>query len=60
MPVIDDRQTLAELLHGCSACYAEYCENAPLIADDDGNISDEQVPLVLDHMKKLHQSSHVH
>lgn len=60
MPAIDDRHTLAELLRDCSACYAEYCENAPLIADERGNLADEQIPFVLEHMQNLHQKYHVH
>jgi len=54
------RQGLLDLVQGCRACYKLYCDNVATITDDYGNLSDEQVPILLELMKEVHQHQHVH
>jgi hypothetical protein len=59
MPVIDPRYQLSELLRSCSICYEEYCGNVGTITDDEGNLTEEQIPIVLEYMNRFHLN-HVH
>lgn len=61
MQVIDMRKSLVTLLRECCVCSAEFRENVALILDDRGNLTDDQVSWVLNHMVKLHFTHcHVH
>lgn len=49
------RNELERLLSACGACKREFGSNVALYAAEDGNLTEDQVVWVLEHLKRLHK-----
>ncbi len=53
------RGLLMSLLQRCNACRKHYLENVPLVADETGNLSEEQIKMAYVLLDNFHRGKHV-